>query len=204
MKLYFSPSACSMAAHIALVEAGLPHQLVKVDLRTHKTADGRDYYAINPKGYVPDLELDDGTRLTEAAVVLQYIADRKPGTLAPAHGTIERYRLQEWLNFIATELHKGFGPLWKPNTPEAYKSIVIENLGKRFDYIEPVLAKQPFLMGETFSVADAYLFTILSWAKLLKVDLSRWPAITSYLQRVGARPSVQTVHRIESQQKAAA
>jgi glutathione S-transferase len=106
MKLYYSPSACSMAAHIALVEAGLPHQLVKVDLHTHKTADGRDYYAINPKGYVPDLELDDGTRLTEAAVVLQYIADRKPGTLAPAHGTIERYRLHEWLNFIATELHK--------------------------------------------------------------------------------------------------
>ena len=204
MKLYYSPYACSMAAHIALVEAGLPHQLVKVDLHTHKTADGRDYYAINPKGYVPDLELDDGTRLTEAAVVLQYIADRKPGTLAPAHGTIERYRLHEWLNFIATELHKGFGPLWKPNTPEAYKSIVIENLGKRFDHIEPVLAKQPFLMGDTFTIADAYLFTILSWAKLLKVDLARWPAITSYLQRVGARPSVQTVQRTESQQKAAA
>lgn len=204
MKLYYSPAACSMAAHIALVEAGLPHELVKVDLRAHKTADGRDYYAINPKGYVPDLELDDGTRLTEAAVVLQYIADRKPGTLAPAHGTIERYRLLEWLNFIATEVHKGFGPLWKPNTPEAYKSIVIENLGKRFDYLEPVLAKQPYLMGEEFTIADAYLFTILSWSKPLKVDLARWPAITSYLQRVGARPSVQAVQRAESLHKAAA
>ena len=204
MKLYYSPSACSMAAHIALVEAGVPHQLVKVDLRTHKTEDGRDYYAINPKGYVPELELDDGTRLGEAAVVLQYIADRKPGTLAPAHGTIERYRLQEWLNFIATELHKGFGPLWKPTTPDAYKAIVIENLGKRFDHIEPILARQPFLTGESFTIADAYLFTILSWAKLLKVDLSRWPAITSYLQRVAARPSVQSVQRIERDQKAAA
>jgi len=204
MKLYYAPAACSLAPHIALSEAGLAHELVRVDLRTHTLPDGSDYAAVNPKGYVPVLELDDGSRLTEAAVILQYIADRNPGTLAPAFGSIERYRLMEWLNFIATELHKGFGPLWKPNTPEAYKSIVIENLGKRFDHIEPVLAKQPFLMGDTCPIADASMFTILSWAKLLKVDLARWPAITSYLQRVGARPSVQTVQRTESQQKAAA
>jgi glutathione S-transferase len=204
MKLYFSPGACSLAPHIALVEAGLPHELVKVDLRTHELEDGRDYYAINPKGYVPDLETDDGTRLTEVAVVLQYIADRKPGTLAPAPGTMERYRLIEWLNFIATELHKGFSPLWKPNTPDAYKAIVVENLGKRFDLLEPVLAKQTYLTGERFTVADAYLFTILSWSKPLKVDLARWPAITKYLQRVGARPAVQEAQRAERQQKLAA
>jgi glutathione S-transferase len=204
MKLYYSPGACSLAPHIALVEAGLPHELVKVDLRAHKLADGRDYYAINPKGYVPDLELDDGTRLTEAAVVLQFIADRKPGTLAPALGSMERYRLMEWLNFIATELHKGFGPLWKPNTPDAYKTIVIENLGKRFDYLEPFLARSTYLTGDTFTIADAYLYTILSWAKMLKVDLARWPAIVKYLERVGARPAVQQAHRTESlHQKAA-
>jgi glutathione S-transferase len=204
MKLYFSPGACSLAPHIALVEAGLPHDLVKVDLRTHKLENGGDYYAVNPKGYVPDLELDDGTRLTEAAVVLQYIADRKPGTLAPAHGTMERYRLIEWLNFVATELHKGFSPLWKPNTPDAYKSVVIENLGKRFDFLEPILAKQSYLTGEQFTIADAYLFTILSWSKALKVDLSKWPAITQYLQRVGARPAVQEAKRAESLQTVAA
>src|SRR5689334_24609312 len=165
MKLYYSPGACSYAPHIALYEAGLPFEAVKVDLRTHTLADGTDYHAINPKGYVPVLELDDGTRLTEAAVILQYIADRNPGTLAPAFGSIERYRLMEWLNFIATELHKGFGPLWKPNTPAEYKTIVVEALGKRFDIVAPVLAAQPYLTGERFTIADAYLFTILNWAK---------------------------------------
>jgi glutathione S-transferase len=204
MKLYYAPAACSLAPHIALSEAGLPHELVRVDLRTHTLPDGRDYYAVNPKGYVPTLQLDDGSRLTEAAVVLQYIADRKPGTLAPEFGSAERYHLMEWLNFIATELHKGFGPLWKPNTPDAYKAIVIENLGKRFDYIAPILEKQSFIAGHTFTIADAYLFTILNWTKGLKVDLSRWPALTRYLDRIAARPGVQQALREEHLLKAAA
>jgi glutathione S-transferase len=204
MKLYYAPAACSLAPHIALSEAGIPHDLVRVDLRTHTLADGSDYAAVNPKGYVPVLELDDGTRLTEAAVILQYIADRNPGTLAPAFGSIERYRLMEWLNFIATELHKGFGPLWKPNTPDAYKPVVIEALGKRFDLIAPLLAAQPYLTGERFTIADAYLFTILNWTKILKVDLAKWPSLGAYLERVSARPRVQQALRDEHLLKAAA
>ena len=204
MKLYYAPAACSLAPHIALSEAGLAHELVRVDLRTHTLPDGSDFVAVNPKGYVPVLELDDGSRLTEAAVVLQYIADRKPGTLAPAFGSMERYRLMEWLNFIATEIHKGFGPLWHAETPEAYKTTAIANLGKRFDFIAPILAKQPFVMGEEFTIADAYLFTILSWSKHLKVDLARWPALTRYLDRVAARPKVQDALRAEHLLKAAA
>jgi glutathione S-transferase len=204
MKLYYAPAACSLAPHIALSEAGLPHELVRVDLRTHTLPDGSDFHAVSPNGYVPVLELDDGTRLTEAAVILQYIADRKPGTLAPAFGSSERYKLMQWLNFIATELHKGFGPLWKPDTPEAYKSIVVATLAKRFDYLEPILAKQAYLTGEAFTIADAYLFTILSWSKHLKVDLSRWTAITRYLDRVAARPKVQDALRAEHLLKAAA
>jgi glutathione S-transferase len=204
MKLYYSPGACSLAPHIALVEAGIPHQLQRVDLASHRVTGGGDYYAINPKGYVPDLELDDGTRLTEAAVVLQYVADQKPGTLAPAFGTPERYRLMEWLNFIATELHKGFGPLWKPDTPDAYKEIVKGNLAKRFDFLAPIVAKQTYLMGDTFTIADAYLFTILRWAEPLKVDLARWPALTQYVERIAARPKVQEALRAEHLLKAAA
>jgi glutathione S-transferase len=204
MKLYYAPAACSLAPHIALSEAGLPHELVRIDLRTHTLPDGSDYAAVNPKGYVPVLELDDGTRLTEAAVILQYIADRSPGTLAPAFGSIERYRLMEWLNFIATELHKGFGPLWKPNTPAEYKTIVVDALGKRFDFIAPILAAQPYLTGERFTIADAYLFTILNWAKILKVDLARWPSLGQYLDRVAARPRVQQALRDEHLLKAAA
>ena len=204
MKLYYAPAACSLAPHIALSEAGLAHELVRIDLRTHTLPDGSDYAAVNPKGYVPVLELDDGSRLTEAAVILQYIADRNPGTLAPAFGSIERYRLMEWLNFIATELHKGFGPLWKPNTPAEYKTIVVDALGKRFDFIAPVLAAQPYLTGERFTIADAYLFTILNWAKILKVDLAKWPSLGQYLDRVAARPRVQQALREEHLLKAAA
>jgi glutathione S-transferase len=204
MKLYYAPAACSLAAHIALVEAGLAHDAVRVDLRTHQLPDGSDFYAVNPKGYVPVLELDDGSRLTEVAVILQYIADRNPGTLAPAFGTIERYRVMEWLNFIATELHKGFGPLWKPDTPDAYKTTVLANLAKRFDYLAPLLERQPYLTGEAFTIADAYLFTILNWSHILKVDLARWPALTAYLDRVAARPRVQQTLRAEKLLKAAA
>lgn len=136
MKLYYAPGACSMAAHITLNESDVPFTAVRVDLRSHRLPDGTDYYALNPNGYVPLLELDDGERLTEVAVILQYVADRHPGTLAPAFGTLERYRLMEWLNFIATEIHKGLGPLWKPATPDAYRATVLETVGKRFDHVE--------------------------------------------------------------------
>ena len=190
MKLYYSPGACSLAPHIALSEAGLPYTTKRVDLKTHTLVDGTDYYTINPKGYVPLLELDDGARLTEIAAIVQYIADRKPGTLAPAYGTMERYRLMEWLNFIATELHKQFSPLWYPTTPEATKDAQIAKLKTRFDLISKTLAAQPYLMGNDFTVADAYLFTILNWAPMLKVDLAPWPALVAYQARVAARPAV--------------
>ncbi len=203
MKLYYAPGACSLAAHIALQESGLPFSLERVDLRTHRTADGRDYYAINPKGYVPTLELDDASRLTEAAVVLQYIADRKPGTLAPAFGSIERYRLMEWLNFIATEVHKGLGPLWKPTTPDAYKSTVLDAVGNRFDYIVKILGTQPYLTGSNFTIADAYLFTIVNWHNFLKFDLDRWPALARFQARVAARPNVRKALEAEHLLKAA-
>lgn len=197
MKLYYSPGACSLAPHIALKEAGLPHELVRVDLREHKLPDGSDFYAVNPKGYVPVLELPDGQRLSELAVILQYIADRNPGTLAPAFGTLDRYRVMEWLNFIATEIHKGWGPLWKPNTPDAYKEIAIANVARRFDFIEPVLAKQPYLTGETFTIADAYLFTIVNWHKFLKLDLAKWPKLAAFQIRVAARPKVHEALKAE-------
>ncbi len=203
MKLYYAPGACSLAAHIALQESGLPFSLERVDLRTHRTADGRDYYAINPKGYVPTLELDDASRLTEAAVVLQYIADRKPGTLAPAFGSIERYRLMEWLNFIATEVHKGLGPLWKPTTPDAYKSTVLDAVGNRFDYVVKILGTQPYLTGSNFTIADAYLFTIVNWHNFLKFDLDRWPALARFQARVAARPNVRKALEAEHLLKAA-
>ena len=190
MKLYYSPGACSLAPHIALSESGLPYTTKRVDLKTHTLVDGTDYYTINPKGYVPLLELDDGARLTEIAAIVQYIADRKPGTLAPAYGTMERYRLMEWLNFIATELHKQFGPLWYPTTPEATREAQITKLKSRFELIAKMLATQPYLMGDKFTVADAYLFTILNWAPMLKVDLTPWPALVAFQARVAARPAV--------------
>jgi len=190
MKLYFSPGACSLAPHIALAEAGVPYATEKVDLRKHAVADGTDYYAINAKGYVPLLELDDGTRISEVAVILQYIADRKPGTLAPAFGSIERYRVMEWLNFIATELHKQFSPLWYPTTPDATKDAQKAKLATRFDFLAKTLAAQPYLTGSAFTIADAYLFTILNWAPMLKVDLAPWPALRQFQARVAARPAV--------------
>jgi glutathione S-transferase len=190
MKLYYAPGACSLAAHIALQESGLPFALDRVDLREHRTADDRDYYAINPKGYVPLLELDDGERLTEVAVILQYVADRRPGTLAPAFGSIARYRLMEWLNFIATELHKGLAPLWKPATPDAYKAMALQAVDARFDYVVKALGTKPYLTGDTFTIADAYLFTIVNWHNFLKFGLDRWPALQQFQQRVAARPNV--------------
>ena len=205
MKLYFSPGACSFAPHVALNELGIKFTPVKVDLRSHKLAgDGTDFYSISPNGYVPILELDDGTRLSEAAVILQYIADRKPGTLAPAFGSMERYRLMEALNFIATEIHKGFGPLWYPDTPEATKATTNAKLGKRFDRASAMLGNRQFIVGDTFTIADAYLFTVLSWAGMLKVDLAKWPSLQKYLARIGERASVKTAKGVESTKAVAA
>jgi glutathione S-transferase len=197
MKLYFSPGACSLAPHIALHEIGVPFHGLKVDLKAHKVADGTDYYTVNPKGYVPLLELDDGERLTEAAVILQYIADRKPGTLAPAFGSIERYRLMEWLNFIATEVHKQFAPLFYPTTPDATKEAQKAKLAARFDHVSKTLAKQPYLTGNNFTIADAYLFTVVNWSGNLGIDLGRWPALQQFQARVAARPGVQKAMKEE-------
>ncbi|MEO8344141.1 MAG: glutathione transferase GstA [Betaproteobacteria bacterium] len=190
MKLYYAPGACSMASHIALNEAGLLYEAVKVDLRKHELADGTDFYMINPKGYVPLLELDDGQRLSEVGVILQYIADRKPGMLAPQVGTMERYRVMEWLNFIATELHKQFSPLFYADTPAATKDAQIAKLATRFDLISKTLSAHSYLTGETFTIADAYLFTIVNWTGMLKIDLSSWPALQQFQARVAARPMV--------------
>ena len=190
MKLYYAPGACSLAPHIALNEAGLAHDAIKVDLSKHQLADGTDYTTINPKGYVPLLEMNDGARLSEVAVLLQYIADRKPGTLAPAFGTLERYRLMEWLNFIATEIHKQFGPLWDPTTPDATKARQRAKLATRFDYVAKTLSAHPYLTGDAFTIADAYLFTVVNWSGMLNVDLSPWPALQQFQARVAARPKV--------------
>ena len=197
MKLYYAPAACSLAPHIALEELGVSYDIVRVDLRTHKLANGTDYYTINPKGYVPVLELANGERLTEAAVILQYIADRKPGVLAPAYGTMERYRLNEWLHFISTEIHKQFGPLWHAETPEATKATQRAMLGKRFDLIEKTLAKQPYLTGSAFTIADAYLFTVVNWSGPLNVDLTPWPALREFQARIAARPNVYAAMKAE-------
>jgi glutathione S-transferase len=191
MKLYYSPGACSLSPHIAMLEAGLKATLVKVDTKTHKTQDGGDFYALNPKGYVPLLELDDGELLSEGPVIVQYIADRNPASkLAPAAGTMERYRLQEWLNFITSELHKQFGPLFQTTTPAEYKEMLKEKIGKRFDWVATQLEGKDYLMGSTFTVADGYLFTMLHWTKFVGIDLARWPVLKAYQARVAARPKV--------------
>jgi glutathione S-transferase len=199
MKLYFSPGACSRAPHIALREAGLKFDTEKVDLKAKKTKSGADYLTVNPKGAVPALALDEGGVLTEVSVVLQYIADRKPESkLAPPAGTLERYRLQEWLNFIATELHKGFGTFFNPKASDEWKQALRDKLGAQLDYLSRALQGRSYLLGETFTVADAYLFNILGWAGFAKVDLSKWPAITAYVERVGARPAVKATLEAES------
>jgi glutathione S-transferase len=190
MKLYYAPGACSMNPHIMLREAGLKFDLVKVDLGTHKTEKGADYYGVNPKGYVPALELDNGQILTENPAIVQYIADQKPeAKLAPANGTLERYRLQEWLGYIGTEIHKTFGPLWYPNTSEAEKKAIHERLTKRFEYVAKNLEGKQYLMGD-FSAVDAYLFVMLQWAQYHKVDLSKFPVLKAYHERLAARPAI--------------
>ena len=202
MKLYYAPGACSLAAHIALNESAIPFALERVDLREHTVRNG-DFHAINPKGYVPVLELDNGERLTEAAVILQYIADRNPGTLAPAFGSMARYRVMEWLNFIATEIHKGLGPLWKPTTPDAYKATVLANVGTRLDHVARTLEDRTYLTGDAFTIADAYLFTIVNWHRFLAFDLDRWPALQRFQARVAARPGVRSALEAEHLLKAA-
>jgi len=191
MKLYYAPGACSLASHIVLREAGCAFELEEVDLETHKTAAGDDYNGINPKGYVPALKLDDGQTLTEGVAIMQYLADHKPESgLAPRAGTMERYRLVEWLNFISSEVHKAFGPLWDPKTPEKTKDAQRKLLARRIAYLAARLQVSPYLMGNTFSIADAYLFTVLNWAGMLNVDLGKWPAIGQYMAHIAGRPRV--------------
>lgn len=198
MKLYYSPGACSLSPHIALHEAGLAFTPVLASTKSHKLQDGTDYYTINPLGYVPLLELDDGTRLREGPAIVQYIADLAPHkNLAPANGTLARYRLQEWLTFIGTELHKGFAPLFRPTTPEDYKGIARQQLQSRLQWVDRQLDGKEWLMGEHFSVADGYLFTVCNWSKSVGVDLSTFQHLQAYLARVGARPAVQTALKAE-------
>jgi glutathione S-transferase len=198
MKLYFAPGACSLSPHIVSREAGINLDLEQVDNRAKKTTSGKDYWSINPKGQVPVLELDDGQRLTEGPVIVQYLADQKPGSgLVPAPGTIERYRVQEWLNFVTSELHKTFGPIFRPTTPDEFKKISKENLAKRFDWIDKQLAGKQYLMGDKFTVADAYLFTVLRWSSRIDVDLGKWPNLKAYMDRVAARPKVQEAMKAE-------
>jgi glutathione S-transferase len=198
MKLYYSPAACSLASHIALREAGLTFTPVKVDLRGKQTEDGRDFKAISDRGYVPLLELDDGRTLPEGVAIMQYVADLAPDRhLAPPAGSFARSELQAWLNFIATELHKGFGPLWNPATDAAGREACITNLKRRLTLVEATLGKQPFLMGEGFTVADGYLFTVLGWARFVKVDLSEFANVQAFLGRVADRPAVQTALKAE-------
>ena len=197
-KLYYSPGACSLSPHIALREAGLPFDLVMASTKTKKLADGSDYLAINSKGYVPLLELDDGQRLSEGPAIVQYIADQAPATgLAPAAGTMARYRLMEWLNFITSELHKGFSPLFNPSMPEEAKAMARTKLGERLAWMDGQLAGKVYLMGDTFTVADAYLFTVAGWGKYVGVDISGLQNLSAYMGRVAARPAVQEALKAE-------
>lgn len=200
MKLYYSPGACSLSPQIVLQESGLAYEPVLASTKTHQLADGTDYYTINPLGYVPLLELDNGARLREGPAIIQYIADQVPEkNLAPANGSFERYQLQEWLNFIGTEIHKGFGPLFKPTTPENYKPIALEALTKRLQWVDQQLAGKSYLLGEQFSVADAYLYTVSRWAGFVGLDLSGMANILAFQQRMAQRPAVQAALKIEGQ-----
>lgn len=192
MKLYYSPGACSLSPHITLCEAGLPYELVLVDIGKAVIEDGRDYHAVNPFAYVPALELDDGEILLEGPAIVQYIADQVPNKqLAPAAGNMDRYRLQQWLNFISTELHKSFGALFNPASSDEAREASMTNIGHRLDTLAPQLENVPYIMGDTFTVADGYLFTVLGWCPLVGIELSRWPILEAYLGRVAARPAVQ-------------
>lgn len=191
MKLFYSPGACSLSPHIALLEAGIPFSLQKVDLKEKKIDSGEDFHGVNGKGYVPALQLDNGEVLTEGPAIVQYIADQKPaaGIAAPA-GSMERYRLQEWLNFITSEIHKSMGSMFNPAQTPEWKEAVKATLSKRLDWLSTQLEGKQYLMGDKFSVADGYLFTVLGWAKLVGFDLGKWPVIQQYAARIGQRPKV--------------
>jgi glutathione S-transferase len=198
MKLYYSPGACSLSPHIVLLEAGLPFEKLKVDGKTKTFEGGGDFKAVNPLGYVPVLQLDDGTVITEGPAIVQYIADKAPGKkLAPANGTLERTRLQAWLNFATSELHKGFSPLFNAAMPDEAKKIFRERLGTRFAYLDQHLANNDYLMGKDFSVADAYAFVVSNWASRVDVDLSAHANVLAWRKRVGARPTVQAAMKAE-------
>jgi glutathione S-transferase len=198
MKLYYSPGVGSLSPHIALHEAGLAYTPVLVSIERHQLQDGTDYRSINPLGYVPLLELDNGDRLREGPAIVQYIADRVPEKqLAPANGTMERYHLQEWLSFIGTELHQGFGPLFNPTTPDNYKPLLRERLLQRLQWVDGQLAGKQYLMGGQFTVADGYLFTATNWAGFVGLDLSGLTHLSAFQARVAARPAVQAAMKAE-------
>ena len=198
MKLYYSPGACSLSPHIVLREAGIAFEPVLASTKTHKLQDGTDYYAINPKGYVPLLELDSGERLTEGPAILQYIADQVPDKkLAPPNGTLARYRVQEWLNFITSELHKGFGVLFNPAMPEEAKSVMRTKLDGRLKWVDSQLEGKQYLLGDSFTLPDAYLFTVTNWAKHVGLDTSELKNLTAYQARMAARPAVQEAMKAE-------
>jgi glutathione S-transferase len=192
MKLYYAPGACSLSPHIVLLEAGLPFTLEKIDFKTKKTGAGVDYLTVNSKGSVPALQLDDGRVLTEGPAIVQYLADQKPESgLAARAGSFERYQLMEILNYISSEVHKGFGPLFNPEASAEWKAAAKTALGKKFDWLSGFLGTKTFLMGNTFTVADAYLFTVLSWTGLVGIDLKQWPSLSAYHSRIAQRPKVQ-------------
>jgi len=203
MKLYYAPSTCSLNPHIVLREAGIPFELERVKFGSpKKTSTGVDYATINPKGSVPALQLDNGEVLTEGAVIVQYLADQRPASnLAPPAGTMERYRLQEWLNYIASEVHKGFSPLFNRAATDEAKDAVRKSLTPKFEFLARHLTTHPFLMGETFTVADSYLFTILTWKAFVAVDITPWPALVAYFDKVGQRPAVRAAIEAESVNK---
>ena len=205
MKLYYAPGACSLSPHIVARELGISFDLKKVNTKDKSVEGGGDYWKVNPRGYVPALELDNGKTLTEGPAIVQYLADQKPESgLAPKAGTFERYQLQEWLNFLTSEIHKQFSPLFKPNTPEDYKPVAKENLASRFDWLDKQLAGKDYLMGKQFTVADAYAFVLLNWTKFQSIDLSKWPNLQAFQARVGARPKVQEALQAEGLLKKAA
>ncbi len=198
MKLFYNPGVCSLAPHILLREAGLDFTLEKVDNKTGLTETGRNYLEVNPHGYVPALEIEPGLVLTEGPAIMQYIADKAPAAkLAPANGSLERYRLQSWLNFITSELHKGFSPLFKPGMPDEAKAEFREQLAKRFDHVECHLAQQDYLLDSGFSIADAYLFVVSGWSGFVGIELERWPRIVAFRKRIAARPAVQAALKAE-------
>lgn len=195
MKLYYTPGACSLSPHIVAQEAGIPVELEKVDLKTHTTAGGEDYYTVNPKGYVPALRLDDGRIITEGPAIVQYLADQKPAShLAPANGTFERYKVQEWLGFINSEIHKNFSPLFGAASDEV-KADAKAKIAKRFDYVNGELGSKPFITGDTFTVVDAYLFVMLTWAHHLKISLP--DHLSAFFARVAQRPAVHAAMKAE-------